>query len=165
MVAVKRTSGWLMTNLGVPESGSKIGEFGVQLMSPREAGQDTIAIGGFRPRRPSGTTVAPTSARSSIWTERLTTDQKVGGSNPSGRATERPRLPGEGGAFRFSRASMASSNALDERPQCADEVVRKRKPCELPSYDSREPLSFAGVLMEAFEDAAIDSPRRFRICG
>ena len=28
------------------------------------------------------------SARSSIWIERLTTDQKVGGSSPSGRATE-----------------------------------------------------------------------------
>jgi hypothetical protein len=32
------------------------------------------------------------SARSSIWIERLTTDQKVGGSSPSGRAAEIPAM-------------------------------------------------------------------------
>ena len=37
------------------------------------------------------TTVWGTSARSSIWTERLTTDQKVGDSSSSGRATRNPR--------------------------------------------------------------------------
>ena len=41
---------------------------------------------------PAGTLTAAISrtacARSSIWIERLTTDQKVGGSNPSGRTSE-----------------------------------------------------------------------------
>ena len=52
--------------------------------------------------RESGTTIASVvpigttapCARSSIWIERLTTDQKVGGSSPSGRATETLALQG-----------------------------------------------------------------------
>ena len=51
------------------------------------------------------------SARSSIWIERLTTDQKVGGSSPSGRATG---IPAGAGVFGLRRNAPGFEECLSE---------------------------------------------------